>query len=151
MPLALTIDWRVRGIGNGVVHMMILHWICSGASKIIRVTRLLSTFFPGNSQSCVSSRHHLFQQFITRLVHEPRVVLANDWPHHPVKRDISIKLYVPKAVLELLEHITCKRAGYDYYNRYRPWNISELHGLSTVTCSLLCTECRNRYYCDGLD
>ena len=22
---------------------------------------------------------------------------------------------VPKAVLELLEHVTCKRAGYDYY------------------------------------
>ena len=26
-----------------------------------------------------------------------------------------IKLYVPKAVLELLEHVTCKCAGYDYY------------------------------------
>ncbi len=26
-----------------------------------------------------------------------------------------IKLYVPKAVLELLEHVTCKRAGYEYY------------------------------------
>ncbi len=49
-------------------------------------------------------------------------------------------LYVSKAVLELMvngKHVTCERADYDYYNRYRPRNISELHGLSTVTCSLL--------------
>ncbi len=36
-----------------------------------------------------------------------------------------------------MEYVTCERAGYDYYNRYRPRNISELHELSTVTCSLL--------------
>ncbi len=39
----------------------------------------------------------------------------------------------------------CKRAGFKYYNGYGSLNISELHGLSTVACSLFCTVCRNRF------
>ncbi len=42
---------------------------------MIRATPYKRGFLPGNSESCISSRHHLFQQFITRLVREPRVVL----------------------------------------------------------------------------
>ncbi len=39
----------------------------------------------------------------------------------------------------------CKPAGFKYYNGYGSLNISELHGLSTVACSLFCTVCRNRF------
>ncbi len=42
----------------------------------------------------------------------------------------------------------CKPAGFKYYivyNGYGSLNISELHGLSTVACSLFYTVCRNRF------
>ncbi len=39
----------------------------------------------------------------------------------------------------------CKPADFKYYNGYGSLNISELHGLSTVACSLFCTVCRNRF------
>ncbi len=39
----------------------------------------------------------------------------------------------------------CKPADFKYYNGYGSLNISELHGLSKVACSLFCTVCRNRF------
>ncbi len=39
----------------------------------------------------------------------------------------------------------CKPAGFKYYNGYGSLNISELHGLSTVACTLFYTVCRNRF------